>query len=153
VLSRLSDIDLAAVVAGAEAFCLPSLMEGFGLTVLEAMACGVPVVVSNLGSLPEVVGDAGVVCEPHVDDLEAALYDLLTDRDRMAQLSRDGLARSLRFTWQATARGWLRALEETVQVPRLGRFEWLAPPSRFITQRLNQGFRVPVQRRTWTRRG
>ncbi len=151
VLRGLSDVELASVVAGAQVFCLPSLMEGFGLPALEAMACGVPVVVSNLGSLPEVVGDAGVVCETDADHLEAALYALLTDSERMAQLSRDGLARSLRFTWQATARGWLRALEETVQVPHLGSFEWLAPPSGFVVQRLNQGVRVPVRRRTWTR--
>ena len=59
-------------MAGAAAFCLPSLMEGFGLTALEAMSCGVPVVVSDRGSLPEVVGDAGLVVAPTVDAVRDA---------------------------------------------------------------------------------
>lgn len=147
VVSGLSDVELAAVMAGATAFCLPSFMEGFGLTSLEAMACGTPVVVSNRGSLPEVVGDAGVVTEPDAESLEAALYSLLTDPERMAQLSHAGLARSLRFSWHATAQGWLNALHEAVPEPHLGAAERLAPASGLIVQALTQGVRVPVRRR------
>ncbi|MDQ1356131.1 MAG: hypothetical protein QOG44_504 [Acidimicrobiaceae bacterium] len=149
LLQKLSDIELAAVMAGATAFCQPSLMEGFGLTTLEAMACGVPVVVSNRGSLPEVVGDAGVVSETDGEALESTLYDLLTDGDRMAKLSRAGLARSLGYSWHATAEGWLRALHEAVPEPQLGPFEWLLPTS--VTQTLTQGVRVPIHRRKWAR--
>ncbi|MGH9120941.1 MAG: glycosyltransferase, partial [Acidimicrobiales bacterium] len=78
-LSGLSEGELAAVMAGASAFCLPSLMEGFGLTALEAMACGVPVVVSDRGALPEVVGDTGVVVDPSPAALASALGDILTN--------------------------------------------------------------------------
>jgi glycosyltransferase involved in cell wall biosynthesis len=113
-LSQLSDAQLAAVTAGASAFCLPSLMEGFGLTALEAMACGVPVVVSDRGSLPEVVGDAGIVTEPTVDAIEAALADVLGDEARARALAAAGLERSRRFMWSATARLWRRALDEAL---------------------------------------
>ncbi len=59
-----TDAQLAALMAGADAVCLPSLYEGFGLTALESLACGAPLLVSDRGALPEVVGDAGVVSAP-----------------------------------------------------------------------------------------
>lgn len=147
VLTGLSDVELAAVMAGATAFCLPSLMEGFGLTSLESMACGTPVVVSNRGSLPEVVGDAGVTTEPDAENLEAELYDLLTSPERMALFSQAGLARSLRFSWHATAQGWLNALHQAVPEPHVGAADRLAPASDLIVQALTQGVRVPLRRR------
>ncbi len=147
MLQGLSDTELAAVMAGAAAFCLPSLWEGFGLTALEAMACGVPVVVANRGSLPEVVGDAGVLCEPDAEAIEAALFAVLSDPARMAALSRAGLARSLEFTWQATARAWCEALHQAVPAPRLGVLERLAPASGLAAQVVDYGIRVPVRRR------
>jgi glycosyltransferase involved in cell wall biosynthesis len=113
-LCELTDEELSAVTAGASAFCLPSLMEGFGLTALEAMACGVPVVVSDRGALPEVVGDAGIVTTPSVDAIEAALAEVLSDEDRARELAAAGLERSGLFTWSATARSWRRALDEAV---------------------------------------
>jgi glycosyltransferase involved in cell wall biosynthesis len=111
-LQRLTDAQLAAVTAGASVFCLPSLMEGFGLTALEAMACGVPVVVSDRGALPEVVADAGIVTAPTADAVEAALAGLLADDDRARALGNAGRERSQGFTWTATARAWRRSLEE-----------------------------------------
>jgi glycosyltransferase involved in cell wall biosynthesis len=147
LLRGLSDVELAAVMAGASAFCLPSLWEGFGLTALEAMACGVPVVVSNRGSLPEVVGDAGVVSEPDADSLEEALFTLLRDPARMAALSRDGLQRCLQYTWQATAAAWCRALQEAVPAPQLSALARLVPASGLATQVMEYGIRVPVRRR------
>jgi glycosyltransferase involved in cell wall biosynthesis len=110
----LTEDELAGVLAGAAAFCLPSLMEGFGLTALEAMACATPVVVSDRGALPEVVGDAGVVTEPTVDAVEAALADLLDDDARARALGKQGYERSLDFTWAATASHWRRAIDEAV---------------------------------------
>ena len=145
LLGVLSDVELAAVTAGAAVSCLPSLMEGFGLTALEAMACGVPVVVSDRGSLPEVVGEAGVVTEPTAEALEVALFDLLASPKRMDELSRAGLARALEFSWKATAAGWLRALRQVAPDPGPGPLEWVPPPG-FARQALQQGLRLPLTR-------
>ncbi|MDQ6613551.1 MAG: glycosyltransferase family 4 protein [Actinomycetota bacterium] len=147
LLRDLSDVELAALMAGAAAFCLPSLMEGFGLTALEAMACGVPVVVSNRGSLPEVVGDAGVVSEPDAEALEEALHGLLTDPERLASLRQAGLQRSLAFTWQATAQGWYEALRQAVPTPQARILDRLVPASGLAAQVVDYGIRLPVRRR------
>lgn len=105
-----SDTQLAGLMAEADAFCLPSLYEGFGLTALEAMACGAPVVVSDRGSLPEVVGEAASVASPTPDDLHHALRNILTNPSLAAELRRAGPARAQAFTWERTARGWLDVL-------------------------------------------
>ena len=94
-------------MAGAAAFCLPSLYEGFGLTALEAMACGAPVVVSDRGSLPEVVGDAGIVTAPTAAAIAEALRRVLSEPELAARLSAAGPARAAEFTWARTAAGWL----------------------------------------------
>jgi glycosyltransferase involved in cell wall biosynthesis len=105
-----TDTELAALMAGASAYCLPSLYEGFGLTVLEAMACGAPVVVSDRGSLPEVVGQAGVIVAPEVQAVTSALSGLLSDPERAGRLGAAGARRAAAFTWKRTADGWLRVL-------------------------------------------
>ena len=105
------DPALAALMAGADAFCLPSLWEGFGLTALEAMAAGAPVVVSDRGALPEVVGDAGLVVAPEPAAIAAALRDVLTDATLAQRLRDAGRARAAELTWSRTAAGWLAALE------------------------------------------
>jgi glycosyltransferase involved in cell wall biosynthesis len=97
-------------MAGADAFCLPSLYEGFGLTALEAMACGAPVVVSDRGALPELVGDAGVVVQPTADAVADGLRRVLSDRDAAAALGVQAAARARGFSWEQTARGWLEVL-------------------------------------------
>ena len=92
------------VVQGALVFAYPSLYEGFGLPVAEAMACGVPVVTSNRSSLPEIVGDAGVLVDPErPSELAAALRTLLDDADRRRQLSETGRERVAHFTWERAA--------------------------------------------------
>jgi glycosyltransferase involved in cell wall biosynthesis len=86
-------------------FCFPSLYEGFGLPPLEAMACGVPVITSNVSSLPEVVGDAGLMVPP--DDISAlseALRGLVVDPALRVELAQKGRARAARFTWAEAAR-------------------------------------------------
>jgi glycosyltransferase involved in cell wall biosynthesis len=99
-----SDADLAALYAGCSVFCFPSLYEGFGLPVLEAMASGAPVIASNVSSLPEVGGDAAVYVDPHDDDaIRAALERLLTSPDERTELSERGRRRAAAFSWNSAA--------------------------------------------------
>ena len=86
-------------------FVYPSLYEGFGLPVVEAMACGTPVITSNRASLPEVAGDAALLIDPtRPDDLAAAMSALMSDGALHDELRRKGLARAEGFTWEAVAR-------------------------------------------------
>jgi glycosyltransferase involved in cell wall biosynthesis len=110
-LRDLGDDELAALYAGADAFCLPSLSEGFGLPALEAMACGAPVVAADRGALPEVVGDAGVLVEPTALGVELGLARVLGDAALRAELHDRGRERAQAFSWARTAEGWLEALD------------------------------------------
>ena len=90
----------------------PSLYEGFGWPPLEAMACGTPVVASNAGSLPEVIGAAGLVCDPqNQEELVQALHAVLTDENLRQSLIERGLAQARQFTWEKTAQQTLEAYE------------------------------------------
>ena len=94
--------DLATVLAGATALVYPSIYEGFGLPPLEAMACGVPVIASNVSSIPEVVGDTGILIDPHdVEGLASAMKDLLEHPDLRDDLSAKALKRSATFSWES----------------------------------------------------
>ena len=94
-----------ALYEGARALILPSLHEGFGLPVLEAMSLGVPVIASNRGALPEVVGDAGlVVSAEDPRGLADAIRAVLGQPERAAAMRQRGLARAATFTWAAAAR-------------------------------------------------
>lgn len=105
--------DREALFKGAQAFVLPSFDEGFGIPALEAMSAGVPVVVSNRGALPEVVGDAGLLIDPDdAESLAAALDKLMGDADLRASCARRGLDRARQFTWTQTARDVRRAYED-----------------------------------------
>jgi glycosyltransferase involved in cell wall biosynthesis len=98
------DADLAPLYSGALAFVFPSLYEGFGLPPLEAMQCGAPVITSDTSSLPEVVGDAGVLVEPHDRAaLAQAILDVYRDPARRAQLAARSLARAAQFSWDRYA--------------------------------------------------
>lgn len=100
----LDDEDLPTIYSAASAFIYPSLYEGFGLPVLEAMSCGTPVVTSNLSSLPEVAGDAGLLIDPRSDaELLSALERCLTDDAWLARSTAEGLERSRRFSWDMAA--------------------------------------------------
>ncbi len=103
-LGYVSREDLAVIMAGAKALIYPSIYEGFGLPPLEAMACGVPVIVSNVSSLPEVVGDAGILVDPQdADGLAMHMRQLLADNSLCAALGQKAQARSLQFSWAQCA--------------------------------------------------
>jgi glycosyltransferase involved in cell wall biosynthesis len=96
--------DLARLYNAASCLTLPSHYEGFGLPPLEAMACGTPVVVSDRSSLPEVVGDAGLLIDPDSpEELSAALSRILDDSELRASLRQRGLARASEFSWAKAA--------------------------------------------------
>jgi glycosyltransferase involved in cell wall biosynthesis len=100
--------DLPALYSGAAVVAYPSLYEGFGLPVLEALACGAPVLTSNRSSLPEVAGDAALLVDPtDYEAIAVGLRTLLEDDALAATLRRRGPARAARFTWEAAARATL----------------------------------------------
>ena len=107
------DDELPALYRGARVLVLPSLLEGFGLTALEAMACGTPVIASKASSLPEVVGQAGVLLDPHdAAGLASAIARVFTDNGLVKDLRERGLARAQQFSWRRTGeavQGALRA--------------------------------------------
>ncbi|HDY68934.1 MAG TPA: glycosyltransferase family 1 protein [Candidatus Scalindua sp.] len=112
-LDCVEDRDLAAIYNGAELFCFLSLYEGFGLPLIESMACGTPVIASKMSSLPEVVGDAGIIVNPcSIDEISRKIKDVLTNDVLKNKLRRKGLERAKLFSWQKAAYGTYRVLEE-----------------------------------------
>ncbi|MFN2243849.1 MAG: glycosyltransferase family 4 protein [Anaerolineae bacterium] len=107
------DADLPAVLSGAVAFVFPSLYEGFGLPVLEAMACGTPVICSNVSSLPEVAGEAALQVDPlDVEALAEAIHWVISDAGLRATLVERGYEQVQRFSWQRCASQVLQVLED-----------------------------------------
>ena len=117
-LGRVSDEELVDLYRGAAAYLDPTLYEGFGYGVLEAMACGAPVVASNATSIPEVVGDAGLLCDPRdAEELARALERVLDEPGLAEELRRRGLERARRFTWERTAEGLTQAIAAALAAP------------------------------------
>jgi glycosyltransferase involved in cell wall biosynthesis len=108
-----ADADVAALYSGALALVFPSLYEGFGFPVIEAMRCGTPVLCSNTSSLPELAGDAALLVDP-LDEaaIAAGIERLIGDSDLRGELVRRGTAQTARFTWRAAAESTLTALVE-----------------------------------------
>jgi glycosyltransferase involved in cell wall biosynthesis len=107
------DEDLPAIYNGAYLFCFPSLYEGFGLPVLEAMACGTPVITSNTSSLPEVAGDAALLVDPYqVEDIATGMENVLENPSLTLELKTKGLERAKQFTWEKTARETIKVYQE-----------------------------------------
>ncbi len=105
--------DLPGLYNAADLFVFPSLFEGFGLPPLEAMACGTPVITSNVTSLPEVVGDAGITVNPYdADRLAEAMHEVLTNEGLREEMIEKGLKRAKTFSLEKEARETLRVYEE-----------------------------------------
>ena len=105
--------DLPAIYNMADLFVFPSIYEPFGLPPLEAMACGTPVIVSNTGGLPEVVGDAGVLIEPRdVHQIEDAIWTVLSDYDLRNELATKGLKQAKLFNWKTAANATLKIYQD-----------------------------------------
>ena len=105
ILGYVSQPDLLNIYSAAGLFVYPSLYEGFGLPILEAMASGVPVITSNRASLPEVAGDAAITIEPHdVDALADNMLRCLDDVDFSKKMTQKGIDRAKEFTWDRCAR-------------------------------------------------
>jgi len=114
-LHGVPDANLVGLYNGAGVLTTPSFYEGFGLPALEAMACGTPVVVADRASLPEVVGEAGVLVDPDdPEDIARALARVLTDGSLRARMRELGLAQAARFTWEETARKTLTVYREVL---------------------------------------
>jgi len=104
-LGGVANEELVYLYNAAKLFVLPSFYEGFGLPPLEAMACGTPVIVSKVSSLPEVVGDAGLLVEPEdVEGLTVAMWRVLTDDNLRREMRAKGLKRAAKFSWERAAR-------------------------------------------------
>lgn len=119
LLGYVPEEELAALYGGAFAFLYPSLYEGFGLPPLEAMACGTPVITSNVSSLPEVVSDAAIMVEPYdVDKLAETMYEVLNDEELRQKMSKKGLERAKMFSWEKTTSRTLQVYEEILSDDR-----------------------------------
>jgi alpha-1,3-rhamnosyl/mannosyltransferase len=116
VLRNVPDDDLRGLYAGAEALAYPSLHEGFGLPVAEAMACGIPVVTSRTSSLPEVAGGAALLVDPRdPQEIASCFLDLLRDPALRSRLIAAGLARTRELSWRRTAERTLEVYERVVR--------------------------------------
>ena len=115
-LHNIANTDLPALYSAASVLVTPSFYEGFGLPPLEAMACGTPAVVANQASLPEVVGEAGLLIDPDdAEDIAQTITRVLTDQPLRARMREDGLAQAARFSWERTARETLDVYRQVLE--------------------------------------
>ena len=112
-LNYVSYDELPIIINQALALVFPTLWEGFGLPVLEAMACGTPVITSNISSLPEVAGDAAILINPYdAREITAAMQAVINDSELRKQLSEKGLKRANQFSWEKTGKATVEVLKE-----------------------------------------
>lgn len=115
VIDLVLEEDLPKFYNLADVFVFPSIYEGFGFPPLEAMACGTPVITSNTSSLPEVVGDAGIMLDPmDVDGFAKAIYEVLTNEGLRQDMIKKGLEQSKKFSWEKAAKETLEVYREVV---------------------------------------
>ena len=114
-----SDNDLPKLYRQATAFVYPSLFEGFGLPPVEAMACGTPVITSDVSSLPEVTGRAALLIDPkNQTSIESALLQIMRDQELRAEMRERGIEQAKKFTWQAAAEKTLQLYQESFEARR-----------------------------------
>ncbi|MEH1965517.1 glycosyltransferase family 4 protein [Nostoc sp.] len=114
-LDYIPDSELPKIINQAIALVFPSLWEGFGLPVLEAMACGTPVITSNLSSLPEVAGDAAILINPHnTGEITEAMQAIATDSGLRSHLSSQGIIHSQQFSWEKTGKATVEVLSRYI---------------------------------------
>ena len=106
--------DLVAIYNLASVYCQPSFYEGFGMPILEAMACGCPVVLSKVASLPEIAGKAALFFNPEVNEIAKALDKVLKDQNLRRELREKGLIQSRKFSWEKTARKTLNVYKKVI---------------------------------------
>ena len=112
---RISDEDLPVLIGGAHALLFASRFEGFGIPIVEAMKCGVPVITSTTSSMPEVAGDAGVLVDPaSVESIAEAIHQVTSDETLRKNLIEKGIARAKLFSWDRSAEIFWQSIEKTV---------------------------------------
>lgn len=143
---RVEERLMPALYREARALVFPSLYEGFGLPVLESMACGTPVITSTTTALPEVAGEAALLVDPEsVEAIAAAICRLMQDEALGARLRERGLARAAQFTWERTAGLVWQVLEQATQ--RLARTEAIGNQNAFLSIRSRKCVRLNKRRR------
>ncbi len=107
-----NDSDLPYLMSGAKVFVLPSLYEGFGIPVIEAMACGTPVITSNISSLPEIAGNAAIFVDPYdIDSISKGIYQACYNQNKRRDLIKKGLEHVKKFSWEKSAAKILEILK------------------------------------------
>ncbi|UCC79738.1 MAG: glycosyltransferase family 4 protein, partial [Candidatus Zixiibacteriota bacterium] len=118
-LDYVNDDDLSPLYSGASAFAYPSIVEGFGLPILEAMSVGCPVLTSNCSSMPEAAGDAALYVDPFdIDSICDGLLKITNDSDLRSRLSRSGKDRVALFTWERTAKEMIKVYKKASDMRR-----------------------------------
>jgi len=114
MLGFVSESNLVSLIQGSDALINPSIHEGFGLPMLETMACGVPVITSNVFSPPEIVNNGGLLVDPYdINDICKKMIEISTDQNLQSELGKNGLKRSQEFSWKITATKLLDLIEKT----------------------------------------
>jgi len=119
-LGHVPDDDLPAIYRGARGLVYVSLYEGFGIPPLEAMSCGTPVIASNTSSLPEVVGETGLLVDPgNAEEIANAIARVHSDEESAMRMRKEGPIRARQFTWEATARNTVAVYQEAIEASSL----------------------------------